>query len=113
MGATISGINPALFASYTGAITTVYSTGWLEFTFFLSLVFALGVASGISTWFFILIALLEKYKKVRPGLSPLIDHSDVLIEVKESNDTKNNAWHGTFSNPAWDRMRQVFVQLFL
>ncbi|CAI5735451.1 unnamed protein product [Peronospora destructor] len=63
MGLTMSGINPALLASYTGAIASVYGTGMLEFTLFLAVVFAVGVCCGISTWFYLLLSLLKKYKQ--------------------------------------------------
>ncbi|KAK1944634.1 hypothetical protein P3T76_004546 [Phytophthora citrophthora] len=63
MGLTMSGINPALLASYTGAIASVYGTGVLEFTLFLAVVFAMGVCCGVSTWFYLLLSLLKKYKQ--------------------------------------------------
>ncbi|KAL3660081.1 hypothetical protein V7S43_015003 [Phytophthora oleae] len=63
MGLTMSGINPALLASYTGAIASVYGTGMLEFTLFLAVVFAIGVCCGVSTWFYLLLSLLKKYKQ--------------------------------------------------
>ncbi|KAG3120713.1 hypothetical protein PI124_g1408 [Phytophthora idaei] len=63
MGLTMSGINPALLASYTGAIASVYGTGMLEFTLFLAIVFAIGVCCGVSTWFYLLLSLLKKYKQ--------------------------------------------------
>ncbi|CAI5742259.1 unnamed protein product [Hyaloperonospora brassicae] len=63
MGLTMSGINPALLASYTGAIASVYGTGMLEFTLSLAIVFALGVSCGVSTWFYLLLSLLKKYKQ--------------------------------------------------
>lgn len=62
MGLTMSGINPALLASYTGAIASVYGTGMLEFTLFLAVVFAVGVCCGVSTWFYLLLTLLRSYK---------------------------------------------------
>lgn len=86
LGLTMSGINPALLATYTGAIASgmylqfgdfrikfdyvsllmlvVYGTGMLEFTLFLAFVFALGVCCGVSTWFYLLLSLLKKYKQV-------------------------------------------------
>ncbi|DAZ95651.1 TPA: hypothetical protein N0F65_002280 [Lagenidium giganteum] len=63
MGVTMSGINPALLATYTGAIASVYGTGMLEFTLFLAFVFAMGVCCGVSTWFYLLLSLLKKYKQ--------------------------------------------------
>lgn len=92
LGLTMSGINPALLATYTGAIASgtsvscaaystgshvwlivreVYGTGMLEFTLFLAFVFALGVCCGVSTWFYLLLSLLKKYKQVL-RISPLI-----------------------------------------
>lgn len=38
----------------------------LEFTLFLAFVFAIGVCCGVSTWFYLLLSLLKKYKKVSP-----------------------------------------------
>ncbi|CAH0473972.1 unnamed protein product [Peronospora belbahrii] len=63
MGVTMSGINPALLASYTGAIASVYGTGMLEFTVFLAVIFSIGVCFGVSTWFYLLLSLLKKYKQ--------------------------------------------------
>jgi hypothetical protein len=37
----------------------------LEFTLFLAVVFAVGVCCGVSTWFYLLLSLLKKYKQVR------------------------------------------------
>lgn len=37
----------------------------LEFNLFLALVFGLGVCSGVSSWFYLLLSLLKKYKQVR------------------------------------------------
>ena len=65
LGLTMSGINPALFATYTAAIATVYGTGLLRFNVFLALFFAAGVCAGISTWFYLLLSFLKKYKQVR------------------------------------------------
>ncbi|ETW07599.1 hypothetical protein H310_02075 [Aphanomyces invadans] len=63
LGFTMSGFNPALLATYTGALASVYHTGYLEFTLFLAVFFSVGVACGISTWFYILLALLKTYKQ--------------------------------------------------
>ncbi|EQC39827.1 hypothetical protein SDRG_03247 [Saprolegnia diclina VS20] len=63
MGFTMSGFNPALLATYTGALASVYHTGLLEFTLFLAIVFGVGVSCGISTWFYVLLSLLKKYKQ--------------------------------------------------
>ncbi|KAF1322704.1 Lysine exporter protein, partial [Globisporangium splendens] len=63
LGVTMSGINPALLATYTGAIASVYGTGMLEFNLFLAFVFAIGVCCGVSSWFYLLLTLLEKYKQ--------------------------------------------------
>jgi hypothetical protein len=67
MGLTMSGINPALLATYTGAIASVYGAGVLEFNLFLAFVFAIGVCSGVSTWFYILLSLLKKYNQRLKG----------------------------------------------
>lgn len=37
----------------------------LEFNLLLALVFGLGVCSGVSSWFYLLLSLLKKYKQVR------------------------------------------------
>ncbi|KAF1320346.1 Lysine exporter protein, partial [Globisporangium splendens] len=63
LGVTMSGINPALLATYTGAIASVYGTGMLEFNLFLAFVFGIGVCCGVSSWFYLLLTLLEKYKQ--------------------------------------------------
>ena len=46
------------------ATYVVYGTGMLEFNVFLAFVFAVGVCGGVSTWFYILLSLLKKYKQV-------------------------------------------------
>nr|CCA14217.1 conserved hypothetical protein [Albugo laibachii Nc14] len=63
MGFTISGINPALLVTYTAAIASIYSTGMLTFNFRLAMVFSAGVSCGIFSWFYLLLALLRKYKQ--------------------------------------------------
>ncbi|ETV86277.1 hypothetical protein, variant [Aphanomyces astaci] len=65
LGFTMSGFNPALLATYTGALASVYHTGYLQFTLGLAVLFSIGVACGISTWFYVLLTLLKTYKQVQ------------------------------------------------
>ena len=44
--------------------TAVYGTGMLEFTLALAVIFDIGIYCGVSTWFYLLLSLLRKYKQV-------------------------------------------------
>lgn len=68
-GWTLSAFNPALLATYTGALSSLFTYITLEFTLLSALTFAAGVCSGVNSWFNILIALLFRYKKrVQPHI---------------------------------------------
>lgn len=138
LGLTMSGINPALLATYTGAIASgtylpfckfswnsicshgallvVYGTGMLEFTLFLAFVFALGVCCGVSTWFYLLLSLLKKYKQVFTvrilSLILLWPINNVFLfwtATQEPNYRINYARNGLFPSDTWSVLRQVFV----
>ena len=68
LGMSLSGLNPGLLASYGGVISTVYASGWLQFTALRAVTFGLGAMAGINAWFGVLLRLLEKYKdSIRPS----------------------------------------------
>jgi threonine/homoserine/homoserine lactone efflux protein len=62
LGFTITILNPTLIATWTAAVTTLYSTGTLSFSTGLALPFALGTMVGIAGWFCLLLWLLHAYK---------------------------------------------------
>ena len=66
---------------FVGPMSPVHSTGLLEFTKLLAVVFALGVCSGISTWFFLLLSLLKKYKQVYSPGNPNSYEKNVWLNV--------------------------------
>ena len=68
LGMSLSGLNPGLLATYGGVISTVFSSGWLQFTAPRAVTFGAGAAVGINVWFSILLRLLERYKdSIRPA----------------------------------------------
>lgn len=62
LGFTITALNPTLIATWTAAVTTLYSTQVLSFSTGQALPFASGTMVGIAGWFFTLLLLLRAYK---------------------------------------------------
>ena len=62
LGFTITALNPALIATWTGAVTAVHSFGFVQVDASAALPFALSACLGLTTWFAVLLALLAKYK---------------------------------------------------
>jgi threonine/homoserine/homoserine lactone efflux protein len=63
LGLTITIVNPTLIATWTAVVTTIYSTGALEFSTRQALPFALGSMVGIAGWFLLLLALIRAYRE--------------------------------------------------
>ncbi len=62
LGFGITALNPTLIATWTAAVTTLYSTEAIAFSSVQAVPFALGTAVGIAGWFFILLALIRRYR---------------------------------------------------
>lgn len=60
VGAGMSLVNPTLIATWTAAVTTLYSTNLFEFTDLNGMLFSTGVAFGIAFWFALMLRLMEK-----------------------------------------------------
>lgn len=68
LGLTISGLNPTLLATWTGASTTLYATGLVDVDPALAVPFALGAGAGIFSWYFVLVRLVTRYReRFNPG----------------------------------------------
>lgn len=63
LGFAICGLNPTLIATWTGAATTLFSTGTVGLEPMLSIPFAIGAGVGILLWYGILVWLIWRYKK--------------------------------------------------
>lgn len=63
LGFAISGLNPTLIATWTGAATTLFSTGWVRFEPALAWLFALGAGTGILAWYGVLIQLVRRNRQ--------------------------------------------------
>ncbi len=62
LGLGISFLNPTLIATWTAAITTIYSLHLFQFSIANSILFSTGVCLGITLWFIILLELIKKYR---------------------------------------------------
>lgn len=62
LGLTITALNPTLIATWTAAVTTLYSTQLLSFSTGQAVPFASGTMVGIAGWFLVLLWLLRTYK---------------------------------------------------
>jgi len=63
LGFTITALNPTLIATWTAIVTTIYSTGALQFSTSQALPFALGSMVGIAGWFLLLLALIRSHRE--------------------------------------------------
>ena len=63
LGAWICAINPTLIATWSAAVTTLYSSGVLDFEGGHALPFAIGCASGITGWFLALLGIIRRYRE--------------------------------------------------
>lgn len=67
LGFTICALNPTLIATWTAAVTTLFSTGLVTFAAWLAWPFALAAVAGIFAWFLVLLALLRRARgRFRP-----------------------------------------------
>jgi threonine/homoserine/homoserine lactone efflux protein len=62
LGFTITALNPTLIATWTAAVTTVYSLNVVHFDAGGALPFSFGACMGITTWFSILLSLLGRFR---------------------------------------------------
>lgn len=62
VGLSVTLLNPTLLATWAAAATTIMSMNLFPVNGTYALPFALGVAVGASAWFFLLIALLSRYR---------------------------------------------------
>jgi threonine/homoserine/homoserine lactone efflux protein len=63
LGFTITALNPTLIATWTAAVTTVYSLQVVDFDERGALPFSIGAATGIVSWFALLLYLLRRFRK--------------------------------------------------
>lgn len=94
----------------------------LEFNLFLAFVFGIGVCCGVSSWFYLLLSLLKKYKQVRSKVpfrhdchlrnAMLTGTKCVLLCVvasERSDDRVDYALHGLLPADSRSLLRQVIV----
>jgi threonine/homoserine/homoserine lactone efflux protein len=62
LGLTITALNPTLLATWTAAVTTVYSLDIVSFDGSGALPFSLGACTGIVGWFATLLSLMNRFK---------------------------------------------------
>ena len=62
LGLTITALNPSLIATWSAAVTMVFSLGVVEFDATRALPFSLGATVGIVTWFLLLLMLLGRFR---------------------------------------------------
>ncbi|HEY2734348.1 MAG TPA: LysE family transporter, partial [Polyangiales bacterium] len=62
LGLTITALNPTLLATWTAAVTTVYSLDIVSFDSAEALPFSIGAFSGIVSWFGTLLYLMNRFK---------------------------------------------------
>ncbi|MBC7396539.1 MAG: LysE family transporter [Bdellovibrionales bacterium] len=69
IGAGLSAVNISLIATWTAAITTLYSMNLFQFSKLNSLLFSLGVTVGIYVWFSVMLSILVKHRsQLKPGM---------------------------------------------
>jgi threonine/homoserine/homoserine lactone efflux protein len=69
LGFLLTALNPTLIATWTAAVTTVYSLQIVDFDESGALPFSIGAATGIVTWFALLLYLLKRFRaRVSPGV---------------------------------------------
>lgn len=62
LGFTITALNPTLMASWGAAVTTMHSFDLVAFGPGRALPFSIGVCLGITSWFWLLLGLLARYR---------------------------------------------------
>jgi threonine/homoserine/homoserine lactone efflux protein len=69
LGFLLTALNPTLIATWTAAVTTVYSLQVVDFDESGALPFSLGAATGIVSWFATLLYLLKRFRaRVSPAV---------------------------------------------
>ena len=69
LGFMLTALNPTLIATWTAAVTTVYSLQIVSFDERGALPFSIGAATGIVTWFATLLYLLKRFRaRVSPAV---------------------------------------------
>jgi threonine/homoserine/homoserine lactone efflux protein len=83
LGFTITALNPTLIATWTAAVTTVFSLGIVSFESAEALPFSLGAFSGIIGWFATLLYLLNRFRLrfSRATLDRLVHGMGILLIV--------------------------------
>jgi threonine/homoserine/homoserine lactone efflux protein len=62
LGFTVTALNPALIATWTAAVTAMYSLDLVRFDPAAALPFSLGACSGIAAWFALLLGFLQRFR---------------------------------------------------
>lgn len=83
LGAWVCAINPTVIAGWSAVVTTVYSSGAVEFTSKQALPFAIGVAMGITSWFWGLLAVIRRNRERFSGstLTRVLNAVGMLLVV--------------------------------
>lgn len=69
LGFLLTALNPTLIATWTAAVTTVYSLQIVDFDESGALPFSIGASTGIVSWFALLLYLLKRFRaRVSPGV---------------------------------------------
>lgn len=62
IGLGVTALNPTLIATWSAVTATTYATGLVEYSLLGALAFGAAVFAGISAWFLILLAVLQRYR---------------------------------------------------
>jgi threonine/homoserine/homoserine lactone efflux protein len=83
LGVILIAVNPVLIASWTAAVTVLYSLDLLRFDPGAALPFSLGACAGITVWFATLLGLLQRFRRriSRDALDRLMRGMGVLLIV--------------------------------
>jgi threonine/homoserine/homoserine lactone efflux protein len=81
LGFTITALNPTLIATWTAAVTTVYSLEIVTFDSAEALPFSIGAFCGIVGWFVVLLYLMNRFKArfSRSSIDRLVHVMGVLL----------------------------------
>jgi threonine/homoserine/homoserine lactone efflux protein len=81
LGFTITALNPTLIATWTAAVTTVFSLDIVNFDSSEALPFSLGAFTGIVSWFATLLYLLNRFRSrfSRAALDRLMHGMGILL----------------------------------
>jgi threonine/homoserine/homoserine lactone efflux protein len=81
LGVTLIALNPVLIASWTAAVTVLYSLDLMRFDRGAALPFSLGASAGITVWFATLLGLLQRFRRriSRDAIDRLIRGMGVML----------------------------------